>query len=434
MGKRWFFRGRSSTFPGSPLFEEEGIRMMRLSRKQVGRSVMCTALVATLAVTQTSYAQKSATTAAPTTTGTAKPAAPKGAGTGGGTGAGTGTGGGANNAAKPATPATGAAAGKPATAKPTAAPSLADAKKSYQAGEAKFKAGDYAGALADFQAADAIKPTPQAARFIGMSADKLSKYPEAVAAYDRFLADVPAKMQTEGAEIKKRSDEIKAMPGKVHVDANVPATVTIDQQPTKTMTPSDLDVPPGHHTLHFAADGRLPQDKEVDVAFASKQDLRAELEGVPQPTAPPVAPVAATPPPAPPPPAAPPPEPRSKVPAYVTGGLAIVAAGVGTVFGVMALSDKSDFDKSPTASKADDGENHALVADMSFGVAITLGVTSAVLFLTKDDAPAASASAPVSRPVVARVVPVAPRAHRITITPTPIVTPHGGGAGALFRF
>ena len=390
---------------------------------------MCTALVATLAVTQTSYAQKPATTATASATTTAKPAAPKG--TGGGTGAGTGTGGGANNAAKPAT---GAAAGKPATAKPTAAPSLADAKKSYQAGEAKFKAGDYAGALADFQAADAIKPTPQAARYIGMSADKLSKYPEAVAAYDRFLAEVPAKMQTEGAEIKKRSDEIKAFPGKVHVDANVPATVMVDQQPTKTMTPSDLDVPPGHHTLHFAADGRLAQDKEVDVAFASKQDVRAELEAAPPPPPPSVAPVAATPPPTPP-PAAPPPEPRSKVPAYVTGGLAIVAAGVGTVFGVMALSDKSDFDKNPTASKADDGENHALVADMSFGVAVTLGVTSAVLFLTKDDAPAAAASAtPVARPVIARAVPVAPRVHRISITPTPIVTPHGGGAGALFRF
>jgi hypothetical protein len=103
----------------------------------------------------------------------------------------------------------------------------------------------------------------------------------------------------------------------------------------------------------------------------------------------------------------------------------------------MALSDKSDFDKNPTAAKADDGENHALVADMSFGVAVTLGVTSAVLFLTKDDAPAAAAAsaAPVRRPLIASApAPVAPRVHRVTITPTPIVTPHGGGAGALFRF
>jgi hypothetical protein len=371
--------------------------MMRLSRKQVGRSVMCTALIATLAVTQSAYAQKPATAPAAGTTGT------------------TGT-------AKPA-----------AGTKPAPPP---DAKKAYQSGEAKFKAGDYAGALTDFQAADAIKTTPQAARYIGLTEDKLGKFPEAVAAYDRFLADVPPKMQTEGADIKKRSDEIKAMPGKVHVDANVPATVTMDQQPTKTPTPSDLDVPPGKHTLHFAAEGRLSQDKDVDVTFASKQDVRVELEAAPPPAPPPMAPVAATPAPTPAPPAAPPPEPRSKVPAYVTGGLAIVAAGVGTVFGVMALSDKSDFDKNPTAGTADDGENHALVADMSFGVAVTLGVTSAVLFLTKDDAPAAAAAAsagPGGR--AARGTPVAQaRVHRVTITPTPIVTPHGGGAGALLRF
>jgi hypothetical protein len=361
--------------------------MMRLSRKQVGRSVMCSALVAALSVTQGAYAQKP--TPAPPAPATAAPA-------------------------KPAPKAAG-------TAKP---PTLADAKKSYQAGEAKFKSGDYAGALADFQAADAIKPTAQAARYIGLCEDKLGKFPDAAAAYDRFLADVPAKMQTEGAEIKKRSEEIKAMPGKVHVDANTPATVTVDQQPAKTMTPSDLDVPPGKHTLHFAADGRLPQDKDVDVAFASKQDVRVELEAAPPPPPAPPAPIAATPAPTPTPPAPPPAEPRSKVPGYVTGGLAIVAAGIGTVFGVMALSDKSNFDKKPTASKADDGENHALVADMSFGVAITLGVTSAVLFLTKDEAPAPATAA----------APPPPKKHAVTITPTPILTQHGGGAGALFRF
>ena len=73
------------------------------------------------------------------------------------------------------------------------------------------------------------------------------------------------------------------------------------------------------------------------------------------------------------------------VPAFVTGGLAVAAAGVGTVFGIIALSNKSDFDKNPTTQTADDGDTHALIADMAFGVALTFGVTSAVLFLTKDE-------------------------------------------------
>ncbi len=328
-------------------------------------------------------------------------------------------------AAKPATPATGAAAGTAAAPKPA---DLAEARKRYKAGEAKFKANDFAGALTEFQAADAIKPTPQAARYIGLCEDKLGKYPEAVAAYDRFLSDVPPKMTAEADETRKRGAEIKAMPGKVHLDASVPASVTVDADTKKTLTPGDLDLPPGKHTLHFAAEGKLAQDRDVDVTYASTQDVRVEMENAPAPLPPP-APVAAVPPP--PPPAAPPPpppEPRSMVPAYVTGGLAVVAAGVGTVFGVMALSDKSDFDKNPTASKADDGENHALIADMSFGVAITLGVTSAVLFLTKDEAPASPTAREVPKTRTAAKRPA------VTITPSPIVTPHGGGAGALFRF
>jgi hypothetical protein len=98
--------------------------------------------------------------------------------------------------------------------------------------------------------------------------------------------------------------------------------------------------------------------------------------------------------------------------------------GVGTGFGIAALAKKSDFDKNPTADTADTGENFALVADMAFGVAITLGVTSAVLFLTKDDdaQPAKSASA------------VPAKKKPLKIIPTPFIVPNGGGAGAFLRF
>ena len=117
------------------------------------------------------------------------------------------------------------------------------------------------------------------------------------------------------------------------------------------------------------------------------------------------------------------------MPAYVTGGLAIVAAGVGTVFGIMALSDKSQFDKNPTTQTADNGDTHALIADMSFGVALTFGVTSAVLFLTNDDPPPQSSAAARATTAKARA-----RKDHITITPTPMVGAHSGGAGLLVRF
>lgn len=332
--------------------------------------------------------------------------------------------------AKPAAPAKPKNGAKP-EADP-AKPNLNEAKQRYTSGETKYKAGDYAGALVDFQAADAIKGTPQAARYIGLCQDKLGKLAEAVVAYERFLGDVPEKLKSEADTIKKRVDEIKVMPGKVKV-TTMPTGVSImvDGQPSAQPSPTELSLPPGKHTLLFKAEGREAAERNVDVAFASTQDVNVELKELPPP--PPV--VAAVPPPAPAqaPAPEPAPEPRSLVPAFITGGLAVAAAGVGTAFGVMALGDKSDFDKNPTASKADDGENHALIADMAFGVAITMGVTSAVLFLTRDEpAPTKVANGSVK---VAKAIKISSKASKpITLTPAPIVTTHGGGAGALLRF
>ncbi len=328
-------------------------------------------------------------------------------------------------------PTTSAASGTTATAKPD----INEAKKRYASGEKKFKAGDFAGALDDFSAADAIKSTPQSARYVGLTDDKLGKFSDAVTAYDKFLADVPPKMTKEADETRAREAEIKAMPGKLHVDATpAGAQVRVDSsnaagKPAQAV-PADLELAPGKYQVHVSADGYTAKDQDVDVTFASQQQLKIDLEPAPAPPPPPPV-VAVAPPPPTPAPAQPlPPEPRSKVPAYVTGGLAIVAAGVGTVFGILALGDKSDFDKNPTSSTADDGENHALIADMAFGVAITFGVTSAVLFLTKDEAlqPPPAAQTSLQKKIAAE------KAHKLKIVPAPIVTPHSAGAGALIRF
>lgn len=309
---------------------------------------------------------------------------------------------------------------------------LAAAKKHYADGEKKYKAGDYAGALADFKEANEIKSTPHAERYLGLCEDNLGHYEAAVDWYDKFLTHVPDKLATEGDEVRKRDAEIKAMPGKVHVDST-PAggTVTIDDKPQSGPTPLDVDLAPGTHVIKVTSPGRLPGSKPVDVAFASTQSVSLELE--PEPPPPPPPPVAAAPPVAPvaPPSPAPPPEPHSLVPAFVTGGLAIAAAGVGTVFGIIALGNKSDFDKNPTTQTADDGDTHALIADMAFGVALTFGVTSAVLFLTKDESTAATSSA--HTPTTTATARAAKKTA-VTVTPTPIVGPHTGGAGLVLRF
>lgn len=340
---------------------------------------------------------------------------------------------------KPAAPAAPAApTAKPAAPPPApgAAPAVkpADAKALFTSGEKKFKANDFSGALADFEASNAAKADPAAQRYIALSQDNLQQFPEAVASYEKFIAANPPKMTTEVEEAKKRVEAIKAMPGKVHVETTpAGASIVIDgaQQPHDKVTPTDLELPPGKHTLLIGAEGFENTTKEVEVGYGSKQDVKTELAKKEAPPPPPPA-VAEQPPPPTPAPPPPPPEPRSKIPAYVTGAVAIAATGVGVGFGIAALNQSSDFDKNPTTEKADDGENNALVADMMFGIAITFGVTSAVLFLSND----APASAKASKFKTARSAPppTPKKPKSYSILPSGYVLPTGGGAGALVRF
>lgn len=339
----------------------------------------------------------------------------------------------AQGAGKPADPkaatkpADAKAAAKPADPKAAAADPKTDPRAKYNAAVKKFEGGDYAGALADFQELDAIKSTPQSTRYIALAQDKLGRFAEAVAAYEKFVAS-PGKLTKEAEEARKRVEEIKKMPGKLHVETTPPgATITVDGKTSGT-SPAEIELAPGKHVVRVELAGYLPLDRDVEIGYGAKQDVKAELEA--KPAEPPPPPVAAEPPPEPEkpaPPPAPPQTPKSKLPAFITGGIAIAALGVGIGFGAAALGKQSEFNSNPKASTADEGENFALVADMMFGVAITLGVASAVLFFTKDDDPAA--------PAKAQIVPK-PQARRapVTLTPTPFVTPHGGGAGALIRF
>ena len=322
-------------------------------------------------------------------------------------------------AAKPATPATPAA--------PAAKP--ADPKALLTSADKKSKDGDHAGALADYEAANAAKASPEAQLGVAKSLDALGRFPEAVTAYEKLVADNPAAMKTQVEDAKKRVEAIKAMPAKVNVVTTpTGASITVDgsQTPLPETTPAEIQLAPGKHTIRVAAEGYEPQEKEVDATYGGKPKVEIELVKKAEPPAapPPVTPdqpVPTSPTPA------PPPEPRSKVPAYVTGAVAIVAAGVGTGFGIKALQQSSDFEKNPTTKKADDGENNALVADMMFGIAITFGVTSAVLFLSSDAPASAKAQSP-------KVAAPAPKKNKPTIIPAPYITPSGGGIGTVVSF
>ncbi|HEU4534788.1 MAG TPA: PEGA domain-containing protein [Polyangiaceae bacterium] len=282
------------------------------------------------------------------------------------------------------------------------------AREAYNDAEAKLTAGDLGTALERFRASNELVPAPQAQYKIAYCLDKLGRTPEALEAYKAFLAD-PQPLPEKLADQKKlAADRVAELSeGAVKVSSSPPgAAISVDGTPQANPTPTTLKLKPGKHSVAVSAGGYEPMTREIEVApGAAPVEVAVALK----PRAPPPAATSNV--------TAPEPEPpRSKLPAYITLGLAGTGLVVGSIFGAQALSNKSSFDDEPTTDRADRAERNALIADMAFGVALTLGVTGAVLLFSSPDKPAPA--------------PKAAAGLRLL----PIVTPTTQGAGATFRF
>ncbi|MDX2054603.1 MAG: PEGA domain-containing protein [Polyangiaceae bacterium] len=330
------------------------------------------------------------------------------------------------------------AAGQPAKAAASPAPESAPksapdkktkdaARKAFEAGQKAFKAGNFAEAAESFQKANGILPTPHAEYWIGMSlAGQESTLNEAVEALQVFLSN-PAKDKVGEQKVAEATAKLAELQAKQSGELQLStdpkgATVSVDGVAQPGVTPLTLKLAPGKHKLEVAAMDYQPQTLEVEVTGGKKVESQLKLEPLlaPPPPAPAVAP--------PPPPvtqpkpapaeavAAPPPSARSNTPAYITLGLAGAGVVVGSIFGFQALSAKSDFNDNPTGKKADDVERNALISDMAFGVAVTLGLTGVVLLTSPETEDAGAA----------------PTASKLEFTP--YASTKGGGANARFTF
>ena len=323
-----------------------------------------------------------------------------------------------------------------------------EAKKAFGEGKTRFDKADYENSLACFKLADAYVPGAQPKYRVAASHDKLGHVAEAVAAYEAFLAFVGPtpddKFKEIVADAKTRHAALKATPSKVKI-ATTPAAlpnmkVTVDGVAQPGL---ELTLAPGKHTVVVSADGYDASTQQIEVGFAETRDVSVTLNKAAEPVAT-VAPTAT---------AAPtttavasaptatatattgpvqPPTEKSNIPAYVTLGLAGAGAVVGGIFGGLALSSKSDFDKTPTVEKADETDRNALIADMSFAVALTFGVTGAVLLLTDtgSSTTAAPAKTGTTGPQKSAKKPTLPRGF----VAAPYASPNGGGAAARFTF
>jgi hypothetical protein len=320
----------------------------------------------------------------------------------------------------------------PAEAAPAKEPDQATknaARTAYAQGEKTYRAGQFDKAYDHFAKANELIPTIHAVYWMAMSLVGAGKK---VAAYDALVA-----LLEDPSTDKLGSDKVDSAKAELTKLEKEPATVTISTMPLDAVvtvdgaahpgqSPHALDVIAGTHEVTVTAVGFEPITVQLKLKPGDNEGRTVELAALPPPPPPAPAPVAAPPPkpePAPAPP--PPPKERSLVPAYVTLGIAGASAIVGTIFGIQALGAKSDFDDDPTAGNADDAERNALIADMAFGVTVTLGITGIVL-LTSDEE---------TKDEISRVEPSRPlKRARAGVQVTPYAGPKGGGAAARVTF
>ncbi len=157
-----------------------------------------------------------------------------------------------------------------------------------------------------------------------------------------------------------------------------------------------VPIDPGEHSVVVSAPGRKNYETTVAVgASASDKSVTIpRLELLPEgaaPLAPPTPsasqqPSADT--------VTPPPSSVQKTLGYVVGGVGLVGIGLGSAFGVMAISKRSDSDKlcstatcsGPTGQEAvslnEDAQSFATISNIGFGVGIVGLVAGTVLVLT----------------------------------------------------
>ncbi len=265
---------------------------------------------------------------------------------------------------------------------PTQEERLAEARRLFGAAEQKYEAGDFAGALEGFRAAQAVVPSALGSFRIARCVDKVGTRSEAREAYHRFLGSAASETLTDERRIaEERLADLAA--GTLRITSQ-PASVSVqvDGRPGAA-TPVDLRLAPGKHVVLASAPDYESATQEIDVPESGTVQLAIALKGVPPPPPPPPPPA-----PAPPPPAAPR-APSATILAGVSFGLSAVGVAVGTAFGVRALSAKSDFGKRPTQALADQEQSSAVISDGALGGAVVLAVVGAVFVTHRRAADAA---------------------------------------------
>jgi hypothetical protein len=219
---------------------------------------------------------------------------------------------------------------------------------------------------------------------IALCHERMFRYDQAFDFYTRYLVQGGPQAEDRD-EIEHVLQTLHGLLGEVTIGTNVPSELWVDGRRLGD-APATRLLPAGKHVIELRAPLHETQRRELDVRARGKHALHVELERLSQYSGP------------------------SPVFFWTGAGLTVVAAGVGVVFGVQALSDDEAGQErrkqdpfSNTIEDEEDVQRLALTADIAFGAAALLAVGSTVLFFLTDwDATARDERKPPAKAASAR--------------------------------
>jgi len=161
-----------------------------------------------------------------------------------------------------------------------------EAASHFQRGVGLYREADYRGALVEFHRASELVPAPVTFYNIGETEFQLREYAEALAAFERYLAE-SAPDERHRAEVEASAGVLRTRIGLLLV-TTVPAAadITVDDRPVgKTPFEKPLRVSIGHHRVVASLAGWPAVERYVDVAAEDNVSVQVSL-AAPDPAAP----------------------------------------------------------------------------------------------------------------------------------------------------
>lgn len=279
-----------------------------------------------------------------------------------------------------------------------------EARSIFERGQELERLGDLAGALEEYQRAEALRPSFRLHRHIGRVLRGLGRYNEALHRFERFLEEGGERITQEQRQwVAQNNEEIQRLVATVQVSAPDGAEVLLDGSSVGRVPIAEpLSLDPGHHVVEVRFEGHRDVRRDLDLEAGEVRTLEILLSSF-EPDD-----VSATPPPTEPEGGVepsvsqnPPPTPRrrriNRALFYSILGFSASALTGGIVFGALTAGEHDDFDRlnNPDRTIAEEanliesrnrGESFALSADVLIFSGAVLAVATLILgFFTDFD-------------------------------------------------